>query len=81
MTYKQKLTKIGNSAGIIIPKDMRELLGIKLGAEIYIHPSSDNKTLILNPQKPTPDIDPQFFDLVKKVDEKYSRALQELASK
>ncbi len=81
MIFKQKLTKIGNSIGIVIPKDIRDLLGIDLGTEVYLEPGINNKTVILNPKKPNTKIDPQFFELVKTIDKQYSTALRELASK
>jgi putative addiction module antidote len=81
MTYRQKLTKIGNSIGIVIPKDIRNLLGIGLGSEVYLEPGLDNKTIVLNSKEQKTSIDPQFFELVKDVDKQYSKALKELASK
>lgn len=81
MTYQQKLTKIGNSIGIVIPKEIRDLLKIELGSEIYLEPGVDKKTLTLNTEKPTTKVDPQFFELVKSIDKQYSAALKELAAK
>lgn len=81
MTYKQKLTKIGNSVGIVIPKELRNLLGIDVGSELYLENSMDNKTIILNSEKPSQEVDPQFFELLKEVDKQYSASLKELSSK
>lgn len=81
MVYKQKLTKIGNSVGVILPKELRNTLGIDLGAEVYLETNLDNKTVVLNSSKPNNKIEPQFFELVKEVDKQYSSALKELASK
>ncbi len=81
MVFNQKLTKIGNSVGIVIPKDLRKLLGIDVGSELYIEGGADQKTIILNKEKPSTKVDPQFFELVKKVDKQYENALRELASK
>ena len=80
MTYKQKITKIGKSMGIIIPKEIRDSLGITLDTELYLEPGADNKTIVLSSEKPDTVIDPQFFELVKKVDKQYSVALKELAT-
>ncbi|OGC48776.1 hypothetical protein A3F07_02465 [candidate division WWE3 bacterium RIFCSPHIGHO2_12_FULL_38_15] len=81
MVFKQKLTKIGNSIGVIFPKEIRDLLGIDLGSEVYIQPGLDEKTLIVNVKEPTSKVDPQFFELVKKVTRQYSNALRELSKK
>ncbi|EKD96282.1 MAG: hypothetical protein ACD_24C00110G0002 [uncultured bacterium] len=81
MVFKQKLTKIGNSIGVIFPKEIRDLLGIDLGSEVYIQPGLDEKTLIVNVKEPTSKVDPQFFELVKKVTQQYSNALRELSKK
>ena len=81
MVFKQKLTKIGNSIGVIFPKEIRDLVGIDLGSEVYIQPGLDEKTLIVNVKEPTSKVDPQFFELVKKVTQQYSNALRELSKK
>src|SRR3990167_2652977 len=36
MTYKQRLTKIGNSVGIIIPKPLLDTLGLEVGKELSL---------------------------------------------
>jgi len=81
MTYKQKLTKIGNSVGIVIPKEIRDFLGIDVGSELYLETGIDNKTIVLNHEKPGTKVDPSFFELIKKIDKQYSTALKKLASK
>lgn len=81
MYFKQKLTKIGNSIGVVFPKEIRDLLGVNLGSEVYIQPGLDANTLIVNVKEPKSKIDPQFFELVKSVDQQYSKALSELSKK
>jgi putative addiction module antidote len=81
MVLKQKITKIGNSMGIIIPKEIRNALGIDLNTEFYLKPGADNKTIILDKEKPETKVDPQFYKLVKSVGKQYHSALKELANK
>ena len=81
MYFKQKLTKIGNSIGVVFPKEIRDLLGVNLGSEVYIQSGLDANTLIVNVKEPKSKIDPQFFELVKSVDQQYSKALSELSKK
>jgi len=81
MTHKQKIMKIGNSMGIIIPKEIRDSLSITLGTELYLELGADKKTIVLNSEEPDTRVDPQFFELVKRVDEQYSAALRKLSAK
>jgi len=81
MTFKQRLTKIGNSVGIVFPKEIRELLGVELGSEVFLRPNVDAKTIIINVTESKEKVDPQFFELVKSVDQQYSKALEELSKK
>lgn len=81
MTYKQKITQIGNSLGIIIPKKLRESLGLELGKEVHVGESAKGNQLIITTEEADISIDPTFFKLLKKVDQKYSKALKELADK
>jgi len=40
--YKTKLTRIGDSYGIIIPKPIREILALEPGEPIYLTLSGEN---------------------------------------
>lgn len=77
MTYKQKLTKIGNSVGIIIPKQLLESLGLDVGSEIYLEQVQDKVVLDKNE---TTSITPEFLKVAESVGNRYSSAFKELAS-
>ncbi len=82
MVYKQKLTKIGNSYGITIPKELREKLNLKPGKDVYIG-SEDNVNALTVSDKPMSEniISPEFFEIMQNASKKYSKALQELAKR
>jgi len=81
MKYKQKLTKIGNSVGVIIPKEIRDAFVIGAGTEVFLEPSKVDRSIAINIESPGNKIDPKFFELVKSIDNQYSQALKQLASK
>lgn len=69
-----KLTKIGNSEGVIIPKEMLESLHLKAGDQVYATMGPDGVQL-------TP-YDPDFDDAMKAFDRtrrKYRNAFRKLA--
>ena len=78
MTYKQKLTKIGNSVGIILPKSLLDKLNLKLGNELYIEDIQDK---IVIEKNQTSSVSPEFLKIAEKVGTKYKAAFKELASK
>ena len=78
MTYKQKLTKIGNSVGIILPKQLLDSLGMGLGTEIYVEQVQDK---IILEKEIGSSVSPEFLRIAEKVGNKYSKAFKELASK
>ena len=81
MTYRQKLTKIGNSVGILLPKNLRDILGVDVGSEIVLEVNEEAKTLTFSRNEQKGKVDPHFFELMKSVTKQYSAALKELASK
>lgn len=78
MTYKRKLTKIGNSVGIILPKQLLDSLGMGLGTELYVEQVQDK---IILEKEAGNSVSPEFLRIAEKVGNKYSRAFEELASK
>jgi len=77
MTYKQKLTKIGNSVGIIIPKQLLESLGLNVGNEIYLVQVQDRVVLDKNEAA---SVSPEFLKVAESIGDRYSKAFEELAS-
>jgi antitoxin component of MazEF toxin-antitoxin module len=72
----KSLSKHGNSLALVIEKPVLELLGADAGTAFEI--TTDGRALVL-----TPVLDPQrrkqFNAALKKVNEKYPRALKKLA--
>jgi len=77
MNYKQKLTKIGNSVGLILPKQLLNNLKLKAGNEVYLE-QIQNKVIL--EKEPTNSVSPEFLKIAENVGEKYSEAFTELAS-
>ncbi len=69
-----KLTKIGNSAGIILPKDEIERMGLEIGSEIALSSNPRGWTLSV----PEDDFDAQMA-AAREVMQRRKRALRELA--
>ena len=69
-----KLRKVGNSVAMIVPKEVREKLGVKEGDAVYLVETKDGFKI-------TP-YDPEFskqMELARKVQAKHRAALHELA--
>lgn len=72
---KLEIKKIGNSSGIILPKELMQSLGLRPGMELYAVPAGEG-TLRLTPY------DPDFEASMRMVDDimdEYKDTLKELA--
>jgi putative addiction module antidote len=72
---KLEIKKIGNSSGIILPKEVMIEMGWKLGTELFVVPSGDGAFRL------TP-YDPDFEASMRMVDDimdEYKDTLKELA--
>jgi len=83
MLQLQKVLKIGNSLGVTLPRGFVVKNKIEDGAEISVVHS--NGTITYSPKIPKSTdyetaSDKEFFKLVKEVDTKYGKALDELAN-
>lgn len=68
------LRKIGNSVGIIIPKDMLDRFGLKEGDELSLE--AQDGSIVL---KPTDEEFARQIEIGRKFMDKYKVALQKLA--
>jgi putative addiction module antidote len=69
-----KLTKIGNSYGVVLPKEVRDRMKLESGDVIYLTETSDGYSV-------TP-YDPEFsrqMDIARKISKKRRNVLHELA--
>jgi putative addiction module antidote len=75
MPIKTKIRKIGNSYGIVLPKEALQALKVEEGATVYLT-EAPNNTLNMNPEKPG-------FDEIMRVAEEgmqqYRNTMRELA--
>lgn len=76
MNYQQKLKKIGNSVGIIIPKQMLENLKIGVGTEVFVEQIQDK---ILIEKENSNNISPEFLKVADSLADRYQKAFEELA--
>lgn len=75
MIIETKVRKIGNSLGIVLPKEALQQLHVEEGATLYLTPSTEGALRV------TPD-DPGFEDMMKIADrgmQRYRNTLRELA--
>lgn len=79
---KQKIIKIGNSQGIILPKEALDLAGLKTGEDVYVIPDPNAGTLTLSEKQPTEiySHNVRFKNSAQKVVEKYKVAWKSLAN-
>ena len=77
MNYKQKLTKIGNSVGLVLPKQLLNSLKLKVGNEIYLEQIQDK---VILEKEPSNSVSPEFLKIAENIGEKYSKAFKELVS-
>ncbi len=78
MKYSQKLTKIGNSAGIIIPSQILENLGISIGTPLFVEQVQDK---LLIAKEDSHSISPEFLRVAESLADRYKEAFEELSKK
>ncbi|MFO8027495.1 MAG: hypothetical protein R6U56_07510 [Opitutales bacterium] len=75
MPIETKVRKIGNSYGIVLPKEALQALKVEEGANLYLT-EAPNHTLNINPERPGFD---EKMDLVEDLMQRYRNTLRELA--
>lgn len=78
---KQKIIKIGNSAGIILPKEAKRELGIKLGDNVLVAVQNASMTITPIKEKTNDDVDPKFAKMVDEFINDHEDVLKELAKR
>mgnify|MGYP001617476583 CR=1 FL=1 len=78
MKYAQKLTKIGNSIGVIIPSRVLEMLKIGPGTQVFIELIQDK---LLIEKENSSNISPEFMKVVESLAGRYKDAFEELSNK
>lgn len=79
----QTIISIGNSQGIIIPKEILNKLKVKKGDILDIQLEDDNRVVVSkkDTKKTKANISPELLIWLDGFNERYKSALQELASK
>ena len=75
MPIQTKVRKIGNSYGIVLPKEALQALKVGEGATLYLT-EAPNNTLNINPERPGFD---EKMDIVEDLMQRYRNTLRELA--
>lgn len=78
---EQTVVKIGNSAGVVIPKELRKQAKIKPGDKVLLERDVSGAIVIYPKGKVTrrSSITPEFLDWLKSFNKRYSKTLSELA--
>jgi len=78
----QTVIPIGNSYGIIIPKQLMSQVGIKPGSVLTVQKDPNGNTLLLSQNgKIKSSITPDFLRALNNVNKQYGEAFQNLADK
>ncbi len=76
MKYQQKLKRIGNSVGIIIPSQVLESLNIGVGTQVFLEQFQDK---LLIEKENSSNISPEFLKVADSLADRYQDAFRELA--
>jgi putative addiction module antidote len=80
----RKICHIGNSQGILIPKEMLKKLNLATGSQVEVKLDEDAEKIIIEPAKAKTAykiIEPEFAVQVKDFIQQYKPALKALAKK
>ena len=80
---EQSIVQIGNSVGLIIPKEVKEKLGLKKGSKVVVEVSRDSKSMVISRVGTArgATITPEFLEWLSAFNKEYGPALDELAKK
>jgi putative addiction module antidote len=75
MAIETKVRKIGNSLGIVLPKEALQALRVEEGATLYLT-EAPNDSLLINPDRPGFK---EKMDIAEDLMRRYRNAFRELA--
>ncbi len=75
MTYQTKVRKIGNSLGIVLPKEALQAMKVKEGATLYLTEAPECSLRVTPDQKGFNDM----MEIAESLMQRYRNALRELA--
>lgn len=78
---EQTVIKVGNSIGVIIPQSLKA--GFKPGDKIIVEKGANGAIIATKKgsKKAVASIDPQFLQIVERVNKRYAAAFKELANR
>lgn len=80
---KQKVIKVGNSAGVTLPYEIREQAGLKLGDSVIV--GMQDNAIVITPlkkkQKKVKGVDAKFMKIVDEFIDDHEDVLKELANR
>lgn len=79
--YTQKLYKNGNSVAVTIPKKFLQELNLRDGSQVVVEKQDQRIVLKAKKDLSKPALTPEFHEWLKKINEEYGSALEELAKK
>jgi putative addiction module antidote len=83
MEIRQKITKIGNSLGVILPKELREIIGVSEGSSLILKADKGKKWILISEEtsEASYEPDPDFQKILKETEEEYRKVLEDLSKK
>lgn len=79
----QSFVQIGNSRGVIIPKELFQTAGVHPTQKFWIEADSENKAFIIHTKEKSRkkvSTSPKLLAILEKVNKEYGPALKKLAS-
>ncbi len=77
---RQKLVRIGNSTGVIIPKVLLDNMKLDAGKYVFLEEDLINNSLLIRKENSTKTtFNPKFLKLLEDVNNNYKDALEQLA--
>lgn len=77
----QTMIQIGNSAGIILPKDVREEMGFRIGDKVVVEKKNNRIILSSAKKKFSTGVNAKFMKMVDDFSTEHQDVLEELANK
>ena len=77
----QKIIRVGNSLGIIIPNEVARKSNLKVGKKVFIDKDPNGSTVLISENANTfkSSVTPDFLKIVNSINKKYGTALRNLA--
>lgn len=78
---EQVVIKVGNSLAVTIPKNFVKKKRIKAGQKVFVEADPSFDSMQIHTKQTKSSLTPEFYEWLKKFNERYKEALTELAKK